>query len=142
MMEANNNVVVISSANPGAGKSFISSNMAVLMAAMDDNKVLLVDTDMRKGYLHDVFGADFEHGLSSILSGESTLEQSVFKTSTEGLHLLPRGKNVVNPSELLMGSAFAQIIEHVSKDYDLVILDSPPVLAVTDPVIIGKHAGT
>lgn len=142
MIEAKNNVVMISSANPGAGKSFISSNMAVLMAAMGGKKVLLVDTDMRKGYLHQRFGFNPDKGLSSVIVGDSSLEESIHKSSYEGLDVLPRGKIVTNPSELLMRSAFSQLMERLSEDYDLVILDTPPVLAVTDPVVIGKYAGT
>jgi len=142
MMEAANNVVMISSANPDAGKSFISSNLAVLMSAMDEKKVLLIDTDLRKGYIHERYGFLSGMGLSTILLGEHTFEQSVHKSSHQGLDVLSRGKTVTNPSELLMGSAFLRLIERVSKDYDLIILDTPPVLAVTDPVVIGKHAGT
>lgn len=142
MIEAKNNVVMISSANPGAGKSFISLNMSVLMAAMGGKRVLLVDTDMRKGYLHQRFGFNPEKGLSSVILGDSSLEESILKSSHEGLDVLPRGKIVNNPSELLMRSAFSQLIERISADYDLVILDTPPVLAVTDPVVVGKYAGT
>ena len=142
MIEAKNNVVMISSANPGAGKSFISSNMAVLMTAMGGKKVMLVDTDMRKGYLHQRFGFSPDKGLSSVIMGDTSLEESIHKSSYEGLDVLSRGKIVTNPSELLMRSAFSQLMERLSEDYDLVILDTPPVLAVTDPVVIGKYAGT
>ena len=141
MIEAFNNVVMISSANPSAGKSFISTNLAVLMSVTADKRVLLVDADMRRGCVHERFGLSAGKGLSGVLMGEYTFEQSVHKYSS-GLDVLFRGKNPSNPAELLIGSNFSRLIERLGEDYDLVILDTPPVLAVTDPVIIGKHAGT
>ena len=142
MLGAANNVVMISSANPGVGKSFITSNLAVLLAAQDDKRVLLVDTDMRKGYIHKRFGVEPEGGLSELLSGTGSLQEAIQETSVEGLHLLTRGIVPANPSELLMGRLFSDFIQQVSSNYDLVILDTPPILAVTDPALVGAYAGT
>ncbi|MGC3832846.1 Wzz/FepE/Etk N-terminal domain-containing protein [Moritella viscosa] len=113
MMEAKNNVVMISGPAPGIGKSFVSVNFAAVIAKTGQ-KVLLVDGDMRKGYLQRHFNLEWDHGLSEM----------------------------PNPSELLMHPRFADFIIWASSEYDLVLIDTPPVLAVTDPSIVGALAGT
>ncbi|BEI22384.1 polysaccharide biosynthesis tyrosine autokinase [Vibrio fluvialis] len=141
MMEAKNNVLMISGPAPGIGKSFISTNFAAV-AAKTGQKVLLIDADMRKGYLQQPFGLNWETGLSDVLSGKATIEQSLKQTQVENLDIVTRGQVPPNPSELLMHPRFKTLVEWASEHYDLVIIDTPPVLAVTDPSIVGALAGT
>ncbi|MEZ9181111.1 polysaccharide biosynthesis tyrosine autokinase [Vibrio cyclitrophicus] len=141
MLEAKNNVLMISGPAPGIGKSFISTNFAAV-AAKTGQKVLLIDADMRKGYLQQSFGVNWDNGLSDVLSGKQEFAQSIKATPVENLDIITRGQVPPNPSELLMHPRFAELMEWASKEYDLVIVDTPPVLAVTDPSIVGAFAGT
>ncbi|UIJ40631.1 polysaccharide biosynthesis tyrosine autokinase [Vibrio kanaloae] len=141
MLEAKNNILMISGPAPGIGKSFISTNFAAV-AAKTGQKVLLIDADMRKGYLQQSFGVKWDNGLSDVLSSKQDFAQSIKATPVDNLDILTRGQVPPNPSELLMHPRFAELMEWASKEYDLVIVDTPPVLAVTDPSIVGAFAGT
>ncbi|EOV1174292.1 polysaccharide biosynthesis tyrosine autokinase [Vibrio fluvialis] len=141
MMEAKNNVLMISGPAPGIGKSFVSTNFSVV-AAKTGQRVLLIDADMRKGYLQQPFGMDWENGLSDYLSGKIPLTTAVKETRIDNLDIITRGQVPPNPSELLMHPRFNELVEWASGHYDLVIIDTPPVLAVTDPSIVGALAGT
>ncbi|KHT52214.1 polysaccharide biosynthesis tyrosine autokinase [Vibrio sinaloensis] len=141
MMEADNNVLMISGPAPGIGKSFVSTNFAAV-AAKTGQRVLLIDADMRKGYLQKPFGLKWDNGLSDLLSGKIDTAQSIKTTSIENLDIIARGQVPPNPSELLMHRRFKELLDWASGEYDLVIVDTPPVLAVTDPSIVGALAGT
>ncbi|NIZ07458.1 polysaccharide biosynthesis tyrosine autokinase [Pseudoalteromonas sp. HF66] len=141
MMEAKNNIIAISGPSPGVGKSFISVNLAAVLA-QSGKKVLIIDADMRKGYLQTQFGMKWDDGLSDLLSGRLNLEQVTKKSQVEGLDVITRGQIPPNPSELLMHSNFSKIVEEVSGKYDIIIVDTPPILAVTDPAIVSAHAGS
>lgn len=141
MMEAKNNVLMISGASPGIGKTFISANLAVVVA-QTGQRVLFIDSDMRKGYMHEVLGLEAKDGLSDILSGRISTASSVKNTAHGSFDFIPRGQIPPNPSELLMHSRFSEVLAWASENYDLVLVDTPPILAVTDAAIIGKHAGT
>ncbi|EMJ9261938.1 polysaccharide biosynthesis tyrosine autokinase [Klebsiella pneumoniae] len=142
MLESSNNVLMITGANPGDGKTFIASNLSVICAQVK-SKVLLIDGDMRKGYIHKLFGFENQgKGLSEILSGSCSYPQAVKKTLVPSLDVICRGNAPSNSSELLMSEQFSMLIEQASKEYDLVIIDSPPVLPVTDATIIGNYAAT
>ncbi|HEN4850080.1 TPA: polysaccharide biosynthesis tyrosine autokinase [Klebsiella quasipneumoniae subsp. similipneumoniae] len=141
MMEARNNVLMISGASPNAGKTFVSSNLAAVIA-QSGKKVLLIDTDMRKGYTHKLFNVSNDHGLSDLLSGKTTTERAVKKISPVDFDFISRGAVPPNPAELLMHQNFDKLISWASKHYDMVVLDTPPILAVTDAAIIGNYAGT
>ncbi|ELE1960819.1 polysaccharide biosynthesis tyrosine autokinase [Vibrio vulnificus] len=141
MMEAKNNVLMISGPAPGIGKSFVSTNFAAV-AAKTGQKVLLIDADMRKGYLQQCFGLNWENGLSDLLSGKITRDVAVQSAKVENLDIITRGQVPPNPSELLMHPRFKELVDWASENYDLVIIDTPPVLAVTDPSIVGAIAGT
>lgn len=141
MMEAKNNVLMISGPAPGIGKSFVSTNFAAV-AAKTGQKVLLIDADMRKGYLQQCFGLNWENGLSDLLSGKITRDVAVQSAKVENLDIITRGQVPPNPSELLMHPRFKELVDWASEHYDLVIIDTPPVLAVTDPSIVGAIAGT
>ncbi|MCF2857421.1 polysaccharide biosynthesis tyrosine autokinase [Pseudoalteromonas sp. SMS1] len=141
MMEAKNNVIAISGPSPGVGKSFISVNLSTVLA-QSDKKVLIIDADMRKGYLQTQFGMKWDNGLSDYLSGRISLEEATKHSQVEGLDVITRGQIPPNPSELLMHENFTKLVEEVSAKYDLVIIDTPPILAVTDPAIVSAHAGS
>nr|BCN22446.1 putative tyrosine protein kinase [Vibrio mimicus] len=141
MMEAKNNILMISGPAPGIGKSFVSTNFAAV-AAKTGQKVLLIDADMRKGYLQKPFGLQWENGLSDYLAGKLTLESCIKTSPVENLAIITRGQVPPNPSELLMHKRMEELLQWASEYYDLVIVDTPPVLAVTDPSIVGAHAGT
>ncbi|UTZ23718.1 polysaccharide biosynthesis tyrosine autokinase [Vibrio campbellii] len=141
MMEAKNNVLMISGPAPSIGKTFVSTNFAAV-AAKTGQKVLLVDADMRKGYLQQCFGLAADNGLSDFLSGKISQDMVIKPTKVENLGVITRGQVPPNPSELLMHPRFAEFVEKASQEYDLVIIDTPPVLAVTDPSIVGAIAGT
>lgn len=142
MLEAGDNRLMITGPSPGVGKSFVSVNLAAV-CAQSGQRVLVVDADMRKGQIHSAFGAASENGLSDVLSGKQGLEQ-VIRTvdNVDNLHYVARGMAPPNPSELLMTSRFSEFLAQVSERFDLVIVDSPPILAVTDAAIIGKQVGT
>ncbi len=141
MLEAGNNRLVITGASPGIGKSFVSTNLAAV-CAQAGQRVLVVDADMRKGHIHNAFGGRSKNGLSELLTGKLELEQAIRETSIEGLNYLARGESPPNPSELLMHQRFSDFLAAVSERYDLVIIDTPPILAVTDPAIVGRQCGT
>jgi len=141
MMEAKNNIIAISGPSPGVGKSFISVNLATVLA-QSGKKVLIIDADMRKGYLQTQFGMKWDDGLSDLLSGRLTLEQVTKTSQVQDLEVITRGQIPPNPSELLMHSNFTKLVEQVKDKYDIVIIDTPPILAVTDPAIVSAHTGT
>ncbi|GAL37562.1 tyrosine-protein kinase Wzc [Vibrio maritimus] len=136
MLEAKNNIVMISGPAPGIGKSFVATNFSAV-AAKTGQKVLLVDADMRKGYLQSHLGLKWDDGLSELLSGKLTREQVIKASPIENLDVITRGQIPPNPSELLMHPRFQEFVDWSSTHYDLVIIDTPPVLAVTDPSIVG-----
>lgn len=141
MLEAQNNRLMISGPSPGVGKSFISANLAAIIAQAGQ-RVLLVDADMRKGHLHKLVGVDGENGISDLLARRCTLQQAIRGTAVENLSFIPRGQIPPNPSELLMHANFTSFLDEVGAQFDLVILDTPPLLAVTDAAIVGRQAGT
>jgi len=141
MMEASNNVLMISGASPAAGKSFVSSNLGAVVV-QGGKRVLFIDCDMRKGYLHKVFNVDNDKGMSDILSGKSDFESAVKKLEPSGFDFISRGQVPPNPAELLMSKRCGELMSWASKNYDLVIVDTPPILAVTDAAILGRYVGT
>ncbi|MCK9789824.1 polysaccharide biosynthesis tyrosine autokinase [Providencia rettgeri] len=141
VMNQGNNLVMVTSASPGVGKSFVTSNMAVVLANAG-KKVLLIDTDLRKGRLHKAFGLNNKAGLSEYLSQQSLESPTIHANVIENLDVICRGKNVTHSSELLMGERFKQLLDKVKNQYDIVVIDTAPILAITDSAIIGKYVGT
>jgi tyrosine-protein kinase Etk/Wzc len=150
--DAVNNVIMITGPAPNIGKSFISANLAAILIQAK-SKVLLVDADLRRGNLHHYFGLKNRlGGLSDILMGRSDWESVVCKLQDQaevaasdglqGLHLIKTGILPPDPSELLMNERFSKFISNISEVYDYVLIDVPPMLAVTDASIIGAKAGT
>lgn len=141
MMEARNNVLMISGASPNAGKTFVSTNLAAVIA-QTGKKVLLVDTDVRKGYTHKLFNVSNDNGLSDYLSGKIEITKAIQTIQPIGFDFISRGVVPPNPTELLMHRRFGELINWASQNYDIIVLDTPPILAVTDAAIIGHYAGT
>ena len=133
--------IAITSSRPGEGKSFISINLATV-AAQSGQKVCLIDTDMRRGYLNKYFKISRKAlGLSDIISGNASFEDVIIRDQDSGLYFIPAGNYPPNPSELLMSDAFQKFVNYLDKNFELSILDTPPVLAVTDPVIVSRYVG-
>lgn len=141
MLDARNKVLVITSPTPGSGKSFVSSNLAAVIAQAGQ-RVLLIDADMRRGYLHHLFSLPSRTGLSDALVAGLKLGEVVNHTSQANLDFVTSGLSAPNPSELLMHQNFARLLEEAEQQYDFVIVDTPPVLAVTDAVLVAQQAGT
>lgn len=141
MMDAPNNVLMVSGPSPNVGKSFVSANFAAVFA-QSGKRVLVVDGDLRRGAIHEQFKMKNNKGLSELLSRQVELDDAIQETEVDGLEFISRGSVPPNPSELLMSSNFEKFIEKIKNGYDLVIIDTPPILAVTDAAIVGRHAGT
>ncbi|TWI56593.1 tyrosine-protein kinase Etk/Wzc [Pseudomonas duriflava] len=141
MIEAKNNVLMISGPSPDVGKSFVSSNLAAVIAE-SGQRVLLIDADMRKGYLHKVFNLKQKDGLSDLLSNRIAVSDAIKKTEVDMLDFMSCGQFPPNPSELLMSHRFTTVLKQLGDLYDIVIIDTPPILAVTEAAIIGAHVGT
>ncbi|MBK0391981.1 polysaccharide biosynthesis tyrosine autokinase [Ramlibacter sp. CrO1] len=140
MLESTNNRVLITGGTPGVGKSFVSANFAAVMASAG-KRVLLIDADIRKGHLNQYFGIAREGGLSELITGGVTKEQAIRRAVLPNLDVIPTGTLPPNPAELLVSSAFGSLIESLSADYDLVIIDSAPVLVAADTLSIANMAG-
>lgn len=136
--EHGNQVILISGTSPEIGKSFISINLATILA-QSGKRVLLIDGDMRRGYLQQYFATSNSLGLSNLLTDNiSEPHQAIQNTHVENLAFLARGKSPKNPAELLNNGKFAAIIEQLKQQYDHIVIDTPPLLAVTDAAIISQ----
>jgi len=140
-LEADNNILMICGSSPGAGKTFVSTNLAATIA-QGGQRVLLIDGDLRRSSLHKVLGQDPRNGLSDLLAGRIDVAAAIRRTPIDNLHFIARGEAPPNPSELLMRPELGALLKTAALQYDLVIVDTPPILAVTDSAIIGRHAGT
>lgn len=129
--------VLVTSAGPGAGKSITAANLAIVYA-QQEKKTLLIDADMRKPTMHYTFRLGNLTGLSNVLIGESPLEQAVETSGVDFLDVLSCGPIPPNPSELLASRRMKEVLEHAKTLYDFIILDTPPVLAVTDAKVIAN----
>lgn len=140
LMNANNNVIAISGPAPEIGKSFITTNLATILA-QGGKRVLVIDGDMRRGYLHKYFNAEVQPGLAELLNHQNSYADVVQNSTVENLFFVTRGKSPVNPSELLSTDQFKAFLDQASASFDHILIDTPPVLAVTDGIIIAQYAG-
>lgn len=139
VLNARGHVVAVSSPSPGAGKTFLCANLAHLFAG-SGKRVLLVDADLRRGSLHRYFSASQGPGLADVLAGGSPIAGAIRSTEISGLDLLPRGDVSSKPGELLASARLSEILGEVAKGYDLVIIDTPPILAVADALLVERCA--
>jgi capsular exopolysaccharide synthesis family protein len=130
-------VVLVSSAAPQEGKTSTALNLAITMA-QTGGKVILLDCDMRKPSLHKVFGLPRDKGMSSILVGNCEVKDALLNTPVPNLDIIPCGPIPPNPSEILGSPRMARLLELLRKSYSRVIIDTPPVTAVTDAAVIGR----
>jgi tyrosine-protein kinase Etk/Wzc len=139
MAETRSNVVMITGVRPGGGKTFLSVNLAAVLVSTG-KRVLLIDADMRRGDVHQYLGIAREQGFRDVIAG-ADVDSVVRRQVLPNLDVLTRGTNSHSPAELLTSQHLGALIDKLSHEYDLVLLDTPPVLAVTDSALIGKHAG-
>jgi tyrosine-protein kinase Etk/Wzc len=138
LAEGDGNVVALGGPSPGVGKSFVAANLAQVLAE-SGSRVLLVDADLRKGRLHELLGGGGEPGLSEMIAAGEALPGAVRPTAQAGLDFLPRGRIAPNPSELLASDRFRKVMDWASRSYDVVVVDTAPILAVTDGVLVSRH---
>lgn len=140
LLDSPDNRILVTGPSPGVGKSFIAANLAITVA-QSGKRVLLIDTDLRKGRIHKIFQTE-KLGLTEVLGQKMSPTEAVQSVSeVEKLHILSRGETPPNPSELLLTPALGEVLDWASEHHDIVIVDTPPVLAVTDAVIVGQLCG-
>lgn len=135
-----NKVVLMTGATPGLGKSFVSVNLSAIIAT-GGKRILLIDADLRDGHLHQYFGLGRQKGLSDILSGAVRPAQTIHHGVMENMDFISTGTLPSNPSELLLRPIFGEMLQSLSENYDLILIDTAPILAVADSLIIGAQAG-
>ncbi|MFS2100291.1 polysaccharide biosynthesis tyrosine autokinase [Variovorax sp. Varisp85] len=140
MMESGNNRVLITGATPGVGKSFVSGNFAVIMAQAG-KRVLLIDADLRKGHIQKAFGLPRQGGLAEVLVGDMSTEQAIHAQVVPNLDVLTTGNYPVNPANMMLSSRLGDLLNAMSAQYDLVVIDSPPVLVAADAAAVAAHTG-
>ncbi len=126
--------ILVTSTGPGEGKSTTCGNLALTMAQAD-KRVLVIDCDLRKPTIHKKFTISNEKGVSNFLIGQTPLEEVIHKYS-DNLYLLPSGTIPPNPAEMLSSKKLKEFLEKVKEEFDCIIIDSPPVMAVTDAQIL------
>ncbi|MER2542445.1 MAG: polysaccharide biosynthesis tyrosine autokinase, partial [Candidatus Accumulibacter phosphatis] len=140
LLDAQRNSLLITGSSPGLGKSFVSKNLGAVLAQLD-KRVVIVDADLRRGHLHKEFGIERAPGLSEYVAGQASLEEILKPTVLPKLRVVATGQIPPNPSELLMHPRFEGLLAELAANFDTVIVDAPPVLAVSDAAIIGRHVG-
>jgi tyrosine-protein kinase Etk/Wzc len=140
LLEAGNTILLITGATQGVGKSFLCVNLSLVLSQAG-KRVLLIDADLRKGHLNRLLGVEAGKGLSELITGEAERDAVLVQMQPQGLDFIATGARPPNPSELLMHERFSNLLHWGTKQYDYVVVDAPPILAVTDPAIIGTHAG-
>lgn len=132
-------VILITGESPGVGKSFISSNLSEVFAQLN-KKVLIVDADMRLGELHKMFNMTQDNGLGDYLAHDAAITTVVHPTIMDNVDFMPRGQHPHNPASLLSGDKFTTMMTELNAHYDYIILDSPPILAASDAIIMSQYA--
>ncbi|MCU4364233.1 polysaccharide biosynthesis tyrosine autokinase [Acinetobacter variabilis] len=140
LSNAKNNIIALSGPAPEIGKSFITTNLATILA-QGGSRVLVIDGDLRRGYLNKYFNKEVQPGLSELLNHQNSYEDVVQNSQVDNLFFVTRGKSPVNPSELLSTDKFKVFLDQASASFDYVLIDTPPILAVTDGIIIAQYAG-
>lgn len=133
--------LLITSPQPGDGKSTLASNLAIAIAQAGQ-KTILIDADFRRPTQQDIFELRSEQGMSSAMAGRASLEQVIQHTAVERLDVIPCGPIPPNPSEIINSPAFLKALEELGKRYDYVLIDSPPVMPITDARILGAMCGS
>jgi len=137
--DAQSRCIMMTSAVPGEGKTTTACNLAVSLTQAG-RKVLLVNADLRRPVIHEMFGLTNEHGLASFLSGAATLEEVRQREVLQNLDIIASGELPDNPSEILGSDTMKEFIRSMKQEYEIVIADAPPLLAVTDAAVLAKEA--
>lgn len=140
MTQSKNNIVLMTGATPGLGKSFVSVNLSAIIAT-GGKRILLIDADLRDGHLHQYFGLARQNGLSDVLAGTVSPTKAIHHSVMENMDFISTGTFPPNPSELLLRPRFGEMLKSLSSSYDLILIDTAPILAVADSLIIGAQAG-
>jgi len=140
LLDAQQNSLLITGPSPGLGKSFISKNLGAVLA-QTGKRIVIVDADLRRGHINKEFGLKREIGISEFVAGEASIDDVVKPTAVPNLWVVTTGQIPPNPSELLMHLRFEELLEKLGERFDTLIVDAPPILAVSDAAIIGRHVG-
>jgi tyrosine-protein kinase Etk/Wzc len=140
-LDAANNILLISGPTPNLGKSFTCVNFAAVLSA-GNKRVLLIDADMRKGHMHNYFGQERGFGLSELITASQPLDKVIRKNILPNLDFISSGSLPPNPGELLMSASLVDLLKSFSSQYDFVLIDTPPILAVSDAQVLAHLAGT
>jgi protein-tyrosine kinase len=132
-------VVMVSSALPGEGKTFISSNLAYALARQQGRRILLIDADVRKPLLHEAIGTTGTPGLNDYLAGSAD-EKEILQRGTENLYFIAGGAVAKNPSELISNGKLKNLLSALAPCFDWILLDSPPVVPIADGALIARNA--
>ncbi|MAE39600.1 MAG: lipopolysaccharide biosynthesis protein [Psychrobacter sp.] len=132
-------VILITGESPGVGKSFVSANLTEVFSQLD-KKVLIIDADMRLGELHRMFDMAPDNGLGDYLAQHIELAAAIHPTSIDNIDFMPRGQHPKNPSSLLSGDKFEQMMTELNEHYDYIVIDSPPILAASDAMVMSHYA--
>jgi capsular exopolysaccharide synthesis family protein len=132
-------IIMVTSSKPSEGKSTTCANMAVAFAQAN-KKVLLIDADLRKPSQHHIFGKSNRSGLTTALLNQLKLEDIIQFTNTDNLSIIQAGPTPPNPSELLSSSQMADLLKTARERYDMVIIDTPPIMSVTDAQIVATQS--
>lgn len=138
MIDSSFKVLACTSPSPGEGKSTTIANLAVTFA-QQGQKVLLVDTDLRKPTIHQIMSISNRQGLTNLITKKVNMKEAIVSTRINNLSVLPSGPIPPNPSELLGSARMTELLEKLSENFDLILFDTPPVLAVTDAQILGNR---
>jgi capsular exopolysaccharide synthesis family protein len=131
--------LAVTSSGPGEGKTLVSSNLAVA-CALAGQRVLLIDADMRRSQMHDLFDVELSPGLSNIIVGDAKASAALHKTSVTGLWVMPSGRTPPNPVELLGSARFKEVLASLSQHFDTIVIDTPPAMVVADPLVVATIA--
>lgn len=140
LMDSQRHSLLITGASPGLGKSFISKNLGVVLA-QSGKRVVIVDADLRRGHINKDFGLRREEGISEYVAASASIDDVIKPTAIPNLWVVTTGQIPPNPSELLMHLRFEDLLEQLGERFDTLIVDAPPILAVSDAAIIGRHVG-
>jgi len=141
MNEAGNNIVMLTGPSAGVGKTFTSVNLATIIGAAD-KRVLLVDTDFRNGGIHHYFGEERGKGFSELIRGRCAFHEAVRRNALPNVDVVTTGTLPRNPAEVLLSPRTGQLLREWSQEYDMVVLDTAPVLTLSDPMALAPYAGT
>ena len=140
LLDSQQNSLLITGASPSLGKSFISKNLGAVLA-QTGKRIVIVDADLRRGHINKEFGLRREVGVSEYVADSASIDDVIKPTAIPNLWVVTTGQIPPNPSELLMHLRFEDLLEKLAERFDTLIVDAPPVLAVSDAAIIGRHVG-